>query len=218
MNIVTTLIFVLLCITPINCAANQFYPVLRVIDGDTFIVQIAGVTDYVRIIGVDTPETKDPRKPVQCFGPEASAKAKELLLGKKIRLETDPTQQVRGKYGRLIRHVFLDNGTNFGLWMIANGFAREYTYGNKPYRYQTQYRQAQQQAKANKFGLWGACQKTVTPNKTWHTSSHSRAKYYYCDSDNAWKKLSKKYLRSFPSLEALLKKFPQRSPNKSPCQ
>ena len=96
MNIVTTLIFVLLCITPINCAANQFYPVLRVIDGDTFIVQIAGVTDYVRIIGVDTPETKDPRKPVQCFGPEASAKAKELLLGKKIRLETDPTQQVRG--------------------------------------------------------------------------------------------------------------------------
>ncbi len=131
------------------------YSVVRVVDGDTLDVLINGKVERIRLIGIDTPETVDPRKPVQCFGIEASNKAKTLLMGKEVMLEGDPTQGERDKYGRLLRYVFLPDSTNFNLRMIKEGYAHEYTYTVR-YRYQTEFKDAQKEAMGNKAGLWGA--------------------------------------------------------------
>lgn len=132
--------------------------VIKVVDGDTLSVSIGGKSETIRIIGINTPETVDPRKPVECFGQEASAKAHELLDGKSVTLEADATQGERDKYGRLLRYVFLPDGSDFGKAMISGGFAYEYTY-SVPYKYQEAYKAAQGEAQAAKRGLWadGAC-------------------------------------------------------------
>ena len=75
-----------------------FNMVVKVVDGDTIDVQIGEKIERVRMIGVDTPETVDPRKTAQCFGKEASNKTKEMLGGKNVRLESDSTQDDRDKY------------------------------------------------------------------------------------------------------------------------
>ncbi|MBI5071988.1 thermonuclease family protein [Candidatus Falkowbacteria bacterium] len=131
----------------------DLFLVSSVVDGDTVKVNIDGTVETLRLIGIDTPETVDPRKPVQCFGVEASNKAKELLTGAKVRLEADPTQGESDVYGRLLRYVFLDDGTNFNKLMIEQGYAFEYTY-NTPYKYQTEFKQAETYARENKLGLW----------------------------------------------------------------
>ncbi len=133
--------------------SGVLYDVVRVVDGDTIDVNIDGKVERLRLIGMDTPETVDPRKPVQCFGKEASAKAKELLSGKKVRLEKDDSQGNRDKYDRLLRYVFLEDGTSFNKKMIAMGYAHEYTY-NLPYKYQSEYKQAQKDAEKAGKGLW----------------------------------------------------------------
>lgn len=129
------------------------YKVVKVVDGDTFDVEIDGKIERLRLIGIDTPETVDPRKAVGCFGIEASNKAKELLSGQHVILESDPMQGERDRYGRLLRYAFLSDGTNFGLIMISQGFAHEYTY-RFPYKYQTQFKQAELDARQNNIGLW----------------------------------------------------------------
>jgi len=111
-------------------SALSLYNVVDVVDGDTVKVNINGVVTTLRLIGMDTPETLDPRKPVQCFGKEASAKAKELLLGKNVRLENDPTQTELDKYGRALRYLYLEDGTLYNEIMIGDGYAHEYTYGS----------------------------------------------------------------------------------------
>lgn len=132
---------------------ETLYDVVKVVDGDTIAINMNGSKETIRLIGIDTPETVDPRKPVQCFGIEASNKAKELLTGKRVRLETDPTQGERDKYNRLLRYVFLEGGTNFSELMIREGYAHEYTY-NLPYKYQEQFKQAENEARIAKRGLW----------------------------------------------------------------
>ena len=127
--------------------------VTRVADGDTIKVLIDNKEDTVRLIGIDAPETVDPRKPIQCFGKAASDKAKQILTGKVVVLEFDSTQGERDKYGRLLRYVFLD-GLNFNKLMISEGYAHEYTYQSKPYKYTEEFINAQKQARENKKGLW----------------------------------------------------------------
>jgi micrococcal nuclease len=129
------------------------YRVVRVIDGDTFTIKVGSATNKVRVIGIDTPESVDPRRPVQCFGKEASNRAAALLSGKKVWLEVDPSQDTRDRYGRWLRFVWIDNRTDFGLSMISDGYALEYTY-ELPHRYQVEYRRAQAQASAGSVGLW----------------------------------------------------------------
>lgn len=131
-----------------------FYAVTAVVDGDTLKVNIDSKDEALRLIGMDTPETVDPRKPVQCFAKEASAKAKETLAGKKVRLEADPSQGERDKYGRLLRYIFLEDGTFFNQMMIEDGYSHEYTY-NTPYKYQQDFKQAETRAREGKKGLWG---------------------------------------------------------------
>jgi len=127
--------------------------VTRVVDGDTIKVLINNKEDTVRLIGIDTPETVDPRKPVQCFGKEASDKAKEVLTGKTITLESDPSQGEKDKYQRLLRYVFL-NDLNFNKFMISEGYAHEYTYKSNPYKYMEEFKNAERIAREENKGLW----------------------------------------------------------------
>jgi micrococcal nuclease len=135
------------------------YPVARVVMG--------GKNVKIRLIGLDTPETVDPRKPVQCFGKEASAKAKELLTVKSVRVEKDPSQGEFDKYGRLLAYIYLPDGTLFNKYMISEGYGHEYTY-NLPYKYQKEFKAAQAQARTGKKGLWadGACGGNTTRTST----------------------------------------------------
>lgn len=132
---------------------RKLYKVVNVVDGDTIDVLIGDETERIRLIGLDTPETVDPRKEVECFGIEASNKAKETLLNKTISLESDDSQGDKDNYSRLLRYVFLENGTNFNKQMIEEGYGHEYTY-NLPYKYQQEFKDAEKQATTNKKGLW----------------------------------------------------------------
>ena len=128
------------------------YPVSKVVDGDTIWVERAGRPVKVRLIGIDTPEVHDPRKPVQCFGQEATAAAESLLAGKQVLLESDPSQASIDRYGRDLAYVWVD-GVLANLVLIQGGYAHEYTY-DVPYRYQTLFRAAQQHAEQDGLGLW----------------------------------------------------------------
>ncbi len=138
---------------PKEASKPGFDYVKHVVDGDTIDVGMDGKTERVRLIGIDTPETVDPRKSVQCFGREASNKTKEMLSGKQVRLEADSTQDNRDKYGRLLRYVFLEDGTNYNQWLITQGYAHEYTY-DTPYKFQTEFKAAERQARGLNLGLW----------------------------------------------------------------
>lgn len=131
--------------------------VFRVVDGDTIKVLMNNKEDTVRLIGIDSPEVLDERKPAQCFGREASDKAKEILNGKTIILESDSTQGERDEYGRLLRYVFLLDGVNFNKFMISEGYAREYTFKSKIYKYQSEFIQVEEGARKENRGLWGSC-------------------------------------------------------------
>jgi micrococcal nuclease len=138
------------------------YLVTKVVDGDTFDINMNGKIERIRLIGVDTPETVDPRKPVQCFGQEASNFTKNSISGKEIALETDVTQGYRDKYGRLLGYAFLSDGTFVNKILLSEGYAHEYTY-SIPYKYQVEFKTAEREARANNRGLWSpsACQTTT---------------------------------------------------------
>lgn len=130
--------------------ASTTYFVTRVVDGDTIEVN----NDIkIRLIGVDTPETVDPNEPVQCYGPEASAIAKEKLFNQTVTLESDESQGDKDKYDRLLRYVIMGDGTNFNQWLIENGYGHEYTYST-PYKYQAEFKTAEQTAMTANAGLW----------------------------------------------------------------
>ncbi len=138
---------------------DGYVAVSKVIDGDTIDVVVSGKVERVRVLGLNTPETVDPRRPVQCFGKEASENMKKLVTGVAVRLMADPTQDDRDKYDRMLRYVELVDGTDVGEKMIADGFAYEYTYGSPAYQRQAGYRAAQAEAKGAERGLWdpGTC-------------------------------------------------------------
>ena len=132
---------------------GDFVLVARVVDGDTVIVNLNRREEKIRLLGINTPETVDPRKPVECFGEEAFARAKAILTNQTVRLEFDPSQDRYDKYGRLLAYVWLADGTNFNLKMIQDGFAYEYTY-HLPYKYQTEFKAALRTARQASRGLW----------------------------------------------------------------
>jgi len=134
---------------------GELYRVTSIVDGDTIKVSMNGQTETIRFIGVDTPETKDPRKPVQCYGKEASSRMQHYAQSKNVRLEVDPSQGDRDKYGRLLRYVYTEDGMNIAYYMIKEGYAHEYTY-NKSYKYQAEFRQAESYARENSLGLWSS--------------------------------------------------------------
>ncbi len=130
------------------------YRVRDVVDGDTLQVLVDQAVITVRLIGIDTPETKKPDTPVQCYGPEASARTKQLADGHQVWLEDDPSQGHLDKYGRTLAYVWIDQ-VLLNQTLVAEGFAHEYTY-DKPYAYQGRFRGVETAAKAAQIGFWSA--------------------------------------------------------------
>lgn len=136
--------------------------VIDVIDGDTLDIKYddgayydePGMVYRVRLLGVNTPETVDPRRPVQCYGKEASSFSKKTLNGKRVRLEADPEADEYDKYGRLLRNVFLEDGTDFNANLVAEGYANAYVSFPQNAERKAQLRRLESEAKTNKLGLW----------------------------------------------------------------
>ena len=143
----------------ISTTTKSLFVVSRVVDGDTIEVTRDGVKEKVRLIGINTPETVDPRKKVECFGKEASLHAKEILFGKKVELVSDDTQTKYDKYGRLLAYVYREDGLFINKHMIEEGYAYEYTY-HVPYLFQKEFKEAQLKAQNEGKGLWakGVCE------------------------------------------------------------
>jgi micrococcal nuclease len=135
---------------PLPADLSSPLEVARVVDGDT--IKLSGGTT-IRLIGMDTPETVDPRKPVQCFGIEASRHAHALLDGQTVRLEYDPSQGRFDKYGRTLAYLWMSDGRLYDEVMIREGYAHEYTY-DTPYKYQARFRAAEAAAREASLGLW----------------------------------------------------------------
>jgi micrococcal nuclease len=130
--------------------------VKHVVDGDTIDISIGGNTERVRLIGINTPETKHPTKGVECFGPEASAFTEELLpAGTKLRVERDI--EARDKYGRLLLYVYIANSNVFvNLDLVLKGYARPMVFEPNT-AHKTDFAQAATQAELRNVGLWQAC-------------------------------------------------------------
>lgn len=132
--------------------------VTKVVDGDTVEVEIEGVKKKLRYIGVNTPETVDPRRVVQCFGKEASNENKRLVEGKNIYLEKDVSET--DKFNRLLRYIYLklDDGSLLFVndYLVRQGFANASEYP-PDIKYSDRFREAEREARENKRGLWGKC-------------------------------------------------------------
>jgi micrococcal nuclease len=133
-----------------NSAPFESARVTRVLDGDTFELENG---ELVRYIGVDAPESLDPAQPVECFGPEAAARNRELVEGKIVDLLRGSPD--RDDSGRLLRYVFVDR-VFVNAELIAEGYARQNSYGAER-RFQQVFVQLQQYSINQNNGLWSAC-------------------------------------------------------------
>lgn len=134
--------------------------VTDVVDGDTIKVLRGRRQETVRLIGVDTPETGRPDMPVQFLGPEASLFTRRALLKARVRLEFEDADRKGGsrdKYGRALAYVFLDDGKNFNLELVRQGFGK--AYARYPFRYQAEFVKAEQAARGARRGLWNEAQR-----------------------------------------------------------
>jgi micrococcal nuclease len=140
-----SILIILLLFTSSN--AQNVVRVKRAVDGDTLLLTNG---ERVRLIGVDTPETKHPQKPVQRFGKEAYLFTKGMVEGKEVGLEYD--WQKRDKYGRLLAYVYLLDGTFLNAEIIKQGYGFAYT--QFPFKYLEEFRGYEREARENKRGLW----------------------------------------------------------------
>jgi endonuclease YncB( thermonuclease family) len=133
--------------------APGLYRVVRVIDGDTITVDIAGEIETVRLIGIDTPELAGPDNPKgDYFALEAAQYTKQLLENQSVYLIPDPMQSGRDRYDRFLRYVFLEDGTLVNAKLVAEGYAFNYMY--EPFQFVKQFDYLEKQAKENRLGLW----------------------------------------------------------------
>lgn len=131
------------------------YRVVEFHDGDTITVDMNGVKEKVRFIGVDTPETHDPRKAVQCYGKSASEFTKTTIGNNPVRLEADPTNQNRDRYNRLLRYVYLPDGQLVNAEIIKQGYG--FAYLGFPFQKSEEFRNLQTEARDSNRGLWASC-------------------------------------------------------------
>lgn len=128
--------------------------VSEVVDGDTVKLSTG---ETVRYIGIDTPETKDPRKEIECFGRESSSLNTQLVKGKQVRLEKDVSDTDR--YGRLLRYVYVKRDGEeimVNKYLVENGYAKAATYP-PDVKYSETFRQAEESAMFSNLGLWAEC-------------------------------------------------------------
>jgi micrococcal nuclease len=134
--------------------------VSRVIDGDTVQVVVNGKRFTVRYIGVDSPESKKPGTPVQCFARESTAFNRALAQGRKVRMESDVNNV--DTFGRLMRYIYLDDGRMVNEEITRAGYALAATYP-PDVKYQARLAAAQQVAVSGGLGLWTACGSSANP-------------------------------------------------------
>jgi micrococcal nuclease len=144
----------------VESANPGLYSIDHYIDGDTIAVNMNGSVEEVRFIGIDTPETHKPNTPVQCYGPAAAAHTKAVIAGAggKVRLQSDPESTNRDRYDRLLRYVYLPDGTDVNLLNIRQGYAFYYPYF--PFDKSAEFEKAEEQAMGQKLGLWSHCHPT----------------------------------------------------------
>jgi micrococcal nuclease len=130
--------------------------VLKVIDGDTVDIDIKGNTERVRLIGVNTPETKHPTKPIECFGPEASAYLTQLLpKGTHVRIERDI--EARDRYGRMLLYLYRESDNLFiNLDLVSHGYGTPMSIEPNTF-HRNDFVHAAALAETTNVGLWKAC-------------------------------------------------------------
>ena len=134
-----------------NVNISTVYDVIRVVDGDTLVINYNGKNEKVRLIGVDTPESVHPNEEKNTeFGDSVSKFSKEILSGKQVGLEFDV--QERDKYGRLLAYVYLE-GQMYNKLLLEKGYAKIATYPPNV-KYVEEFTTIQKQARKNKVGLW----------------------------------------------------------------
>lgn len=136
------------------------YSIAHFVDGDTIAINMNGQVEKVRLIGVDTPETHKPNTPVQCYGPAAAAYTKTRIGQQRVRLLSDPLSTDRDRYGRLLRYVYLPDGTNLDEALIQNGYGFYYPYF--PFTKSSRFAADERAAMSTHTGLWAHCQPTPT--------------------------------------------------------
>ena len=146
------LFLAVVCLLTTAAWSSETARVTRVVDGDTLVVSIAGEEERVRLIGVDTPETVHPQKPVEYFGKEASVFTKLMAEGRTVRLEGDPQNFDRDKYRRLLRYVYLPDGRLLNAEIIRQGYGFAYT--RFPFSKMEEFRVLERDAREAGRGLW----------------------------------------------------------------
>lgn len=141
--------------TTINPDSLNSYKIVSLSDGDTIDVDMNGKTETIRFLGIDTPETHHPDKGAQCFGPEASAKTKELLDSGRVKLAADSKAKNRDKYGRLLRYVYTENGQNVEEVLLKGGYA--FVFRGENFDNKSNYLKLEKNAKQSGAGLWSKC-------------------------------------------------------------
>jgi endonuclease YncB( thermonuclease family) len=145
--------------TSVTKAQPGLYRVTEFVDGDTIIVDMNGKSETLRFIGVDTPETHDPRKAVQCFGMAAAAFTKDLIGSNDVRLESDPLDTNRDRYNRLLRYIYLPDGRLVNAELIKQGYGFAYT--GFPFTKSDEFTGYQTIARVQNKGLWNSCTPTA---------------------------------------------------------
>jgi micrococcal nuclease len=153
---------------PVLQSQPGLYKVAKFVDGDTITVDMNGADETIRMIGVDTPETHRPETPVQCYGPQAADYTRNLIGSNKVRLAADPLNTNRDRYGRLLRYVYLPNGTLVEAQLIKNGYGFAYT--SFPFEKRDEFVNYETAAKQTDSGLWGACTVTSLANGVQQTN------------------------------------------------
>src|SRR5665213_1627347 len=145
-----------------TAVSNQpgLYSINHFVDGDTIAVNMNGKIEKVRFVGVDTPETHKPNTPVQCYGPAAAAFTKTTIGSQRVRLVSDSLSTDRDRYDRLLRYVYLPDGTLVNEKLIQEGYGFYYPYF--PFTKAAQFSTDEQTAMAAHRGLWATCHPTPT--------------------------------------------------------
>lgn len=138
--------------SPVPLPPCGWSKLVRVVDGDTIVVRLAGEEETVRYIGVDTPETSHPTRGVEPFGPEATAANRALVEGRRLCLERDIT--IRDRYGRLLRYVWREDGTLINEALLAQGMAQVVTYPPDVKYVESRFLPAQAEARNAGLGIW----------------------------------------------------------------
>lgn len=158
-------------ITPQPPASSGSYAIDHFTDGDTIAVKMNGTVEAIRFIGVDTPETHKPNSPIQCYGPAAAAFTKRTIGNQRVRLEADPLNTNRDRYNRLLRYVYLPDGTLLNQQLVANGYG--FAYLQFPFSKKDTFSEAQDSAQQQRKGLWTNCSPHQENTGRWQTENLS---------------------------------------------